>query len=213
MKHLTDQELALWRDASTDASRSQIVDHLAACRVCSAKLAELVREAPADTSASASAPRFDAADFVASGHRAIARPPSVRVGWAWASAAAAAILLMGIFIPRVYDIVGTDTDTRANSARRGVAVEALQPSGTVEAPFVFRWRNGREDGTYLVEIFDEERELVFSRKLERTTLDSSELDETLEPGRRYVWMVSIVDSSGAALATSALTRFQIDIQN
>jgi hypothetical protein len=135
--HFNDIELRLWRDAGPGADRDRVVAHLAECASCASRYAVEIRNRPlvADEAA-------DAADFVAAGVRAAARPtvvPFPYVRWV-VPLAAAAVLAIAFAVPR---LMIRDTGTTPTPTFRGGSVHALSPSGFVDrAGIEFVWSSG-----------------------------------------------------------------------
>lgn len=181
--HLSTDDLRLWRDGQ-GSDRDRIVAHLATCDDCGARLAELLRTAPACAAPTA----FDVGSFRRAGSRAGAKSDrGPRAVWTYAPAlAAAAALLLAVLYVALPDRPGGPV-FRGD----GAEIRLVRPAGTVaRADLVFEWTG--PDGAYTLRVVDLDAPgaPVLARDDVRTGYTpTSDERAQFRPGVTYRWFV------------------------
>jgi hypothetical protein len=205
--HFSDIDLQQWRDAGPGADRERVVAHLAVCAACAARYADAIRSRPLQAPGQADAPAgFDAADFVAAGVRAAARPtvvPFRRLRWILPQAAAA-VLAIAFVIPR-----GT-RDDGAPPTFRGGGIHALSPSGVVDRAGVeFVWSSAIAADRFQIDIGDATGVLYSGVSTTPRMPMPRAVADRLRPGVDCWWTVTALDRSGAPVTKSERRTFSV----
>lgn len=202
MAHLTREAMIAWRDAPSEASRADVVAHLASCAACAAAYAELVRTAPASDP-----PRvFDPETFKARGlaaHSTGQRPPFRLARWVLVPAGTVAIALVALLFVR--------PDSGEIPVTRGsTALHAIGPVGTVATPSTFTWDAPADADLFRLEITDASGAVVHEARVRgRSYTLPADAAARLTRGVEYRWTISRIDSRGETLDVSPPAVFRI----
>jgi hypothetical protein len=199
MTHLTDALLRRWVDAGDAADRDTVLEHIAACDACGARLADLVRTLPAE----AEPAHLEADDFRPRGYEALGRPADRR-GWIGLAAAAALALAVGAAYFRAPAM--PPPVTRGEAAN----VTLRHPVGeTVDVnALVFEWDASGARGPFRVRVFDlaapDTPVMTRDDAAPGFAPDRAER-QRLTAGVRYRWFVEYTTDSGGTATSSAAT--------
>jgi hypothetical protein len=207
--HLGREALARWRDQPSAEARAEVVDHLARCPDCAARLADLVRDRPVPVTGSPS--RFQPAPFVARGlavRQQAAGPVTRRratgaAGWSILVGAAAAVVVLALAVrlaPPASPVV-----------TRGRPVLAIvSPIGDVADATEFRWSAPAGASAFRLEILDAGGQLVHEGRVRGSAVTLSDgVAALLVPGEEYSWTVSRLDGHGNLIDTTPPAAFVI----
>jgi hypothetical protein len=202
--HLTRQELTrFWRGEAVDRERT--LAHLAACDDCGALYGEIVDAEPPP-------PAAVPPSLLARGRRAFrsadAGPRFAVWRFALPVAVVAAVAVAVTLFPRAAPSPPAAQSPAGVSGVRGGGLQALEPSGATEAPFVFRWTSAVQPSGFAVEVRDASGSTVLrlESRSESLALDAA-ARATLTPGARYEWRVVALDAEGAELTASGWLPF------
>jgi len=210
----------LTEGALTDAQAARVSQHLQQCVSCRLEARRLARFATIDTDEellaeadwprarfalgkayqekirpAISTPPEQATEISEGGARGFRRRSVLPRGW-WVAPIAAAAILVLVFLAHDSDLGPGAPDVAQEPFRGGEqltpSIAPVEPLGEVAAcPRVFRWRTREAFGTYTLEIFTPELELVFQQENIATasyTVTES-LREKLAPGQIYLWSI------------------------
>jgi anti-sigma factor RsiW len=199
MSHVSREAMLRWRDEGLADDREQMTSHLAACRSCAAAYAEMVRTRPiADRPV-----HFEPADFVQRGYAARKRAaPSRRTVaapwklWAGALGAAAALVLVVVFVP-----FGSD------DVMRGSGVTIVSPANVGSASSAeFDWTSGIAARRFRVQLTDASGSVLYQALVSAPPVHPPpDVARRLQPGQSYTWTVSAMDADARVIATASRT--------
>jgi hypothetical protein len=197
MSHVSREAMLRWRDAGLADDRDHMTSHLAACRSCAAAYAELVRTAPVMERPV----HFDPANFVQRGYSArkqVAAPSRVLASWkVWTSAlsAAAALVLVAIFVP-----FGPADVTR------GGGVSIVRPAEGASASSDLDWKSGIAVSQFRVQLTDASGAVLYQALVSAPPVHlTSDVARRLQPGQSYTWTVSVMDADARVVTTASRT--------
>jgi hypothetical protein len=191
----------VFEDATPQAAKDEIVDHISACSDCAREF-EFIREIRAKEE------ELAAEIWALTRHR---RPPipflSRPVRSYVLGMVMIAIVISGII---VFKHDGIQDEGRSRSA---TIPEPLAPSGHVEAlpPLTFRWKPVIRAVSYIVEIYDESLQPVWESPPVPTTAAPlpDPIGKTLLGDKIYYWSVLAFDSEGK-IGESRFEAFSVD---
>lgn len=195
MTHLTPDELRAWHDGDLDHDRERIIVHLAACGDCAARLAAVVRGAPAGAVTSPA----DLEAFKQAGYQAGAAGAS---SFSVRRLAMAAVVLLAVG-------GGLYLTGRPRSVERGAGaqVNMESPVGDVPAtgPVRFAW-TGFNGAARLVVVNVAASALpIVDRIAASPTELTTEERMRMEIGGTYHWYLEYRDSTGVLHSTPSAT--------
>lgn len=174
-RHPDSEEIAAYISGGLSAGQRETVEaHLAECRECRAEV----------TTA-----------------RRLLRSPVRTRGFLVASLAAAAVLVVAVFMPRSHS-EPTDLERDADPGA-GPAIVVVSPAAghpVRRAGLSFTWRSQSGDPRFRFTIADARGEKLWSQDTGDTTIA---LPDSLQlvPGATYFWYVDALDTAGLAVST------------
>ncbi len=142
------------------------------------------------------------------------RPPGRRAWLTGArlAAAAAGVVVAVIVVGMVWDRRPTAPPGGSGSttASRGSDLQALEPRGDVEPPFVFRWSSPVAARRFILEIRDAHERVMYSGAVESEEVEANlAMLERLQPGETYQWRVLAMDAAGETILRSLPQAFTL----
>jgi len=206
--HLSDDELARWRDGDMPTDAARVRSHLASCDSCRRRLADAVRSAPPPAPA-----RFHAADFVGAGYGRYRGASTTRWRRYRIPILAAAAVLTVAFVLPIARVTAPGPGTPmvpADSTQRGMTLRLDAPSGSVAGVREFRWQSPVAAASYRVDVRSASGALVHTATVsgEGLRLDAATAAK-FGPGAEYRWTVTALDDHGRTLVVSELRAFTV----
>jgi hypothetical protein len=126
-------------------------------------------------------------------------------------AAAAAVLLVGVTLSE-QSFRGRRTETpRGTSVYRSSELHAVAPTGDLSsAPSEFRWTAVSNADSYLLQVMEVDRAVVYQNRLRSTAIPTPpEIAALMKPGKTLLWKVTALDAAGRAIQVSTAERFRM----
>jgi hypothetical protein len=203
--------------AEDDPYRVAAIQHLEGCPHCRAQMAllqDFLHAAPKGI-------ERDVMPFIAAkrktGPAAIEARPASRLPWLSRTfagiAAAAVLLLVGVSLNMLRFRGPRPAAPPAAGVYRSSDLQAIAPTGNIDtAPAEFRWTAAGHADSYLFQVTEVDRTVVYQSHIRSTAIPvSPEIAALMQPGKALLWKVTALDAEGNPIQESTPERFRISL--